>query len=157
LRQQILVGTVTAALGLLVMVLAMGWLPVPDASVHAPRWVIFTCGLMFLLAGVAVVLPATGAPWAASETLKRLLAALIITGFAAVFCWVGFGPGERSFSASSGSAGGVSVAVHGPANETLGRVVFGGMGALMTVWAAVVWWGLFKGAVGQTRGKEGSQ
>lgn len=143
MRQQILVGTVTAALGLLVMVLAMGWLPVPDASVHAPRWVIFTCGLMFLLAGMAVLLPATGAAWAASETLKRLLAALIITCFAAVFCWVGFGPGERSFSASSGSAGGVSVAVHGPANETLGRVVFGGMGALMAVWAAVAWYGLF--------------
>lgn len=141
-------------MGLLVIVLAMGWLPVPDASVHAPRWVIFACGLMFLLAGMAVLLPATGAAWAASETLKRLLAALIITCFAAVFCWVGFGPGERSFSASSGSAGGVGIVVHGPANETLGRIVFGGMGALMAGWAVLVWWGLLKVVVGQTRSKE---
>jgi len=61
----------------------------------------------------------------------------------AIFTWVGFGPGGRQFSSS------ISVGFSGPsttnhANETFGRVVFGGMDALIDIWFIVALFSMVK-------------
>ena len=69
---------------------------------------------------------------------------MLLTCFAAVLLWIGFGPGERTFSSSIGIMG---LASHGLGNQTTGRVLFGTAGVLIGVWAAVAWIALVRGVM----------
>jgi hypothetical protein len=112
--------------------------PAPGV-VNGPIWLGALCGLLFLLAGIALALRAylrmddreIDVPVDAPLWAKMIF---WLTGVGMAIClaligsWLAFGSGERAFSMSG--------LVSGPAGETLGRVVFG-IGAVLT-WLAVV-------------------
>lgn len=68
----------------------------PD-GLQAPRWVLGAVGLMFFLAGVMVIAQGIAGPGAEQVVLFQWLQLFLVTGimvsFAAVFAWVGLGPG----------------------------------------------------------------
>ena len=49
------IGLLVMAMGGFILGIGLGVVPVPEESIHAPRWVIAAAGLAFLFAGVAVV------------------------------------------------------------------------------------------------------
>ena len=108
---------------------AIGWLPL-KLSPGVPRWVGAAAGLVFVLAGVAIAMPAR------ASRLKDLVGATLVTLFASIGAWVAFGPGERAFT-SSVSGGGVSAS--GGGNEWVGRIVFGFGAILCAAFAAYLW------------------
>jgi hypothetical protein len=136
-RGTIVVGAFSMGVGLLIVLMSADVIPTDESKFHAPRWVASACGLMFVLAGVALAaFSAPGAPEGAGRTTWRsfLLGGGIVALMAAVSNWIAFGPGERRFG------GTISVpfgAVSGPAGEWSGRLVFG-IGAalvdLLLVW-----------------------
>jgi hypothetical protein len=87
--------------------------------------------LVFLFAGILVVLPPSDGKW------RALLTALLMTCFALTFDWVAFGPGERHFT---GSAGGVGFI---PA-EWMGRTAFGAVALVSDILAIRMWIALFR-------------
>jgi hypothetical protein len=111
------------ALGLLVMAMGgfffgigLGVVPVPEESIHAPRWVIAAAGLAFLFAGVAVVQQAFQI-----EKFKHVPGLAIVLALAAVVNWVAFGPGDRSGEGTL-TVGGIPIPV---SSDLVGRIVFG--------------------------------
>ncbi|MDX1392740.1 MAG: hypothetical protein R3195_00045 [Gemmatimonadota bacterium] len=104
-----------------------GLIPVDPSSVHAPGWVIILCGGVFGLSGVAACLAGRTEEW-----VGEVLVLALMIGFATVFSWVAFGPGERRFSGGAAVGG---VGVTGRVGSAVGRIAFG-LGALM-MWAIV--------------------
>jgi hypothetical protein len=102
-------------------------LPLPG-KLHGPIWIVLCVGLVFFLAGVAVLiqglgrandqgeLPAGAPPW--MRALQYMLVGVIFAAFATIASWIAFGPGERAFSGSLGLLGGQISAV-------IGRALFG--------------------------------
>jgi hypothetical protein len=141
----ILVGILTSAIGAIPPLSALGILPrghdVPDA---APPWIGWMIGLMFVGAGIVVVMKgiagnaddASGSLPVGTPRLLRaaydLLAATIVRALAVLFTWVAFGPGVRHFSVSFG---GLSMPTSG-AGDSLGRVAFG-VGAVL-IWCFAI-------------------
>jgi hypothetical protein len=141
----LLAGLSAAALGAMILLVASGVLP--SKATDAPAWTGACAGLAFLLASGALLLRwvagggvehgemPKGAPfW--SRAFYQLAGLICIGSLAAVGTWVGFGPGERTFSMSIPYLGKA-------ANELIGRSAFGA-GALLT-WlfffvAASNWW-----------------
>jgi len=131
-KQLALIGAVFVTTGIVIVLIGTG---VIDAKRNAPGWVIALAGCAFIAAGLVV--PRTkhleNAANKSGDIISQLLGLVIIGCMGAICTWVGFGPGERQFSSS------ISIAFSGPvtanhANETFGRVVFGGMGALIDIW-----------------------
>ena len=127
-------GALCALMGLAILLVALRIIPIDEAKFHAPHWVVGAAGLAFFLAGLAILTgPPPGAPEAARTTWRTFLLGLGIVGaLAAVFNWVAFGPGPRSFS------GGISipfVSVSGPSSEWSGRVAFGAAAVLIDAFA----------------------
>lgn len=120
----IVIGT-----GVAIVAGAIGWLPL-RLSPGVPRWVGAAAGMVFVLGGVAVAMPAC------ASRGKDAIGAALVTMLTAVGAWVAFWPGERAFS-SSVSGGGVSVS--GGGGEWLGRIVFG-FGAILCAAFAVFLW-----------------
>jgi hypothetical protein len=146
----ILMGTLFILSGLTIVLVALGWVQVDTAKIHAPRWVIGVCGGVFAVAGAGVFYYGAlnglrGSTRAAAEreggafpVVAWLVGLVSAGGMTAVASWIAFGPGERAFSGSIGIGG---VGVEGSAgSETLGRCVFG-IGAvlagLFTLWGLV--------------------
>ena len=130
-------GGVFAAVGLTILFVSLGWIPVDPSSIHAPMWVLGLAGIVFMLPGLLMCYYGVRNGLAKSgETVVEktwggpgwFVGAVIISAFAAIGLWVGFGGGTRQFS------GGVT------GTEGEGRFVFGSMGVLCTVMAVVVWW-----------------
>ena len=143
-------GTLCALVGLVILLLALRIVPTDESKFHAPHWVVGAAGLVFFLAGIAILTaPPAGAPDAARTTWRSFLLGLGVVGaLAAVFNWVAFGPGPRSFG------GGISipfVSVSGPQSEWSGRVAFGAGAVLID---AFVLWVIVRGLrdlLGRTR------
>ncbi|MGI9629260.1 MAG: hypothetical protein ACR2QM_20725, partial [Longimicrobiales bacterium] len=120
-------GGIISAVGLAIVFLGLGWIPIDPSRVHAPMWVIGISGLAFLLPGLLMCyygvqngLTEGASPTSASG--KRtwdpgwLVGVLMVSVFAAISLWVGLGSGPREFSGDlSGS-------------ERGGRIVFGLVG-----------------------------
>lgn len=151
-KQQLLIGLVAMSAGLTIVAAAMGILPAPEQSFHAPHWVVGLAGMVFVFAGTIFLTPAliagflpadqhTPAQKKAIKLLQKILGTLLLTSFAAVPLWIGFGPGERTFGSSTGFSGLTS---HGAGNETAGRAVFAAAGLLIGVWAAFAWVSFFR-------------
>ncbi|MBV8783635.1 MAG: hypothetical protein JOZ67_05565 [Gammaproteobacteria bacterium] len=129
-------------IGVLIAALGLGVIRSDPASMHAPRWVVVCTGGLFAVAGLLM------AEQRAPQSLTaRLLIAVFLSQFAAVFGWVGLGRGPRQFS-SSVSFGGLTT--HGAGNEMLGRVLFGGFGILVGVIALVTWLALGRAVLART-------
>lgn len=134
-RSTLIAGVAAAALGLFVLLVGLGVVPVDPRSVHAPYWIVAAAGTCFLLAGISV---AAGAVYGVSETgelpkdagwwtrLFYYAVAVVIAGaLASIGSWVAFGPGLRGFN-------GPGLFLLSPeAGDLVGRVVFG-FGAVLT-------------------------
>jgi len=134
-KQLTLISVVFVAMGIVIVLIGTGFI---DAKRNAPGWVIALAGCTFIAAGLVV--PRTkrlkNSANKSADIVSQLLGLVIIGCMGTICTWVGFRPGERQFSSS------ISVAFSGPvtanhANETFGRVVFGGMGALIDIWFIV--------------------
>jgi uncharacterized membrane protein len=132
-KLNIVLGLVTAAMGVFFAVVASGVISFgPERAQEDPRWVSVLFGVIFLLGGAAVAISGVvggneqdhdGLPPAAPRWLRgitRLMALAIVVCFGAVFSWIGFGPGQRSFEGSG--------AILGP---TFGRAMFGSFAGLI--------------------------
>jgi hypothetical protein len=145
-RELLLAGFLCAAMGGLVVLVASGIMP-SHGIPGTPGWAGVCGGLLFMLAGGALVLrwfaggssedgeiPESAPLW--SRAIYYLAGLICIGTLAVIGTWIGFGPGERSFS--------ISIPFLGRgANELIGRSAFGA-GALLT-WlffflAAISWW-----------------
>lgn len=112
------------AAGISIILMAVDVIPLDPGDVFAPRWVVASAGVVFLLAG-AMAGVGTRYP-----RLNDGFAALLVGNMAAIASWIAFGPGEREFSAgmSMGAAD-----VSGPQLPGVGRIVFGFSAVLL--WA----------------------
>jgi hypothetical protein len=134
----ILVGILTLAIGTIPLLTVLGVLPRGnDASDAAPLWIGWLIGMVFVGAGILVIIKgivgnADDASGSLPAGAPRLLRAIydrvgvaLVGSLAAVFSWVAFGPGARHFSVHFFvPAGGLSMPTSG-AGDTLGRVAFG--------------------------------
>jgi len=120
---------IVIAAGAAIVAGAVGWLPLRP-SPGVPRWVGAAAGMVFVLGGVAVAMPAR------ASRGKDAIGAALVTLLTAVGAWVAFWPGPRSFS-SSVSAGGATVG--GSGNEWIGRIAFGFGAILCGAFAAFLW------------------
>lgn len=105
-----ILGWVCLLLGIYLMLMALEWLPVEEGSVNAPLWVLALCGIVFICAGLMILL----------RQHKRLvdwLAALVCFSFAAVGCWVSL------YAPAEGFSGGIPF-LGQENNVVLARVVF---------------------------------
>ena len=116
-RTRFVIGVVCLALGLYLLSIAFGLLPVEKADVMAPMWVVASSGIVFLIAGCMIFLASHS--WA-----NDLLAGFLCLLFGFIGAWVSL------FSSSEGFSGGLWFLSDG-ANASLGRWVFG-LGALIS-------------------------
>lgn len=131
-------GAFFTAIGLVVVFISLGWIPVDPSSVHAPMWVLGLAGGVFVLPGLLLCyygirngLAPEGVPPPAEKTWGGpgwFVGVCMISAFAAMGLWTGFGDGPRQFS------GGIT------GSETEGRLVFGSMGILCSVLAGWAWY-----------------
>lgn len=146
----VVLGTLLLVSGLMILFIALEWIHVDPASIHAPRWVLGVCAVMFMTPGIAALYYGVrNALGAGARSDRRtdgdgfsvvgwLTGLVIAGGMTVVAGWIAFGPGERTFSGSVG-VGGVAVGGSGQ-SETLGRWVFGAgavLVGLFTVWGLV--------------------
>ena len=110
------IGLLVMTMGGFILGIGLGFVPVPEESIHAPRWVIAAAGLAFLFAGVAVVQQAFQI-----EKFKYVPGLAIVLALAAVANWVAFGPGDRSGEGTL-TVVGISIPV---SSDIAGRIVFG--------------------------------
>lgn len=126
------IATTVAAGGGYFVLVGFDLAPAPG-RINGPDWLGTLCGLAFFLAGIALALraylkmddretdvPADAPRWA--KIVFWLTAVGITVCLASAGSWVAFGGGERHFSMSG--------FITGPANELLGRVMFG-LGAVI--------------------------
>ena len=122
-------GLLAVAMGLFLLLVSLGVVPVKPRSVHAPIWILSAAGLAFLLAGISIAVgaihgvSATGeVPKDASWWMRMFYYVLGLTAAAAlasIGTWVAFGPGPRAFSGTG------MFLLSREAGETVGRIVFG--------------------------------
>lgn len=126
------VGALVGVAGLVIVLIALDVIAVDPAKFHAPHWVVGAAGLVFFLAGIAILTTPPGSPEAAPGARATwrtfLLGAGIVGALAAVFNWIAFGPGPRQFG---GTISIPFVAMSGPQSEWSGRAIFGIAAALM--------------------------
>ncbi len=98
--------------------IVFGWIHTDPSSIHAPLWVLGAVAMVFILAGVMIVLAGHDSlAW-----LNNIVIWLFVVCLAAPFNWVAFGEGERHFTSRSTAMGVTST---GAASESEGRMIFG--------------------------------
>ena len=116
--------------GVFFFAIGAGLLPIPGgpSNLHGPLWLVLCIGLVFFLAGIAIViqvlghandsgdLPAGTAFW--MRALQYLIGLAIFASFGAISSWIAFGPGERQFS-------GTIMFADAQFNAAIGRIAFG--------------------------------
>jgi hypothetical protein len=135
-RELLFVGLFAVAMGVMAMLFVTGLLP-SKGTAPAPTWIGALAGFIFVLAGGALMLrwfaggdthdgelPKDAPMWILA--VYYLVGLMVIGALATIASWVAFGPGERGFTMSA------PYLSRGPANEWLGRSLFGA-GALL-VW-----------------------
>lgn len=116
-RTRFVLGLICIVLGTLPLLVALGVIPVDEADVYAPIWVVAISGMVFLIGGCMIFLGDHS--WA-----NDLLAGVLCLLFGVVGVWVAL------FASSEGFSGGIPL-LSDAVNVTLGRWVFGG-GALIS-------------------------
>ncbi|MGB5624908.1 MAG: hypothetical protein WBM61_04185 [Woeseiaceae bacterium] len=115
-RSRLGMGLGCIALGCYPLSISLGILPVDEAKVMAPAWVVAMSGIVFVIAGGMILVG--NRSWA-----NDLLAGILCLLFGIMGTWVSL------FSASEGFSGGIPLLPH-DSNVALGRWVFG-IGALV--------------------------
>lgn len=123
-------------IGLWLIAVALGFIPVPPGTLHAPRWVLGAIGVMFVLGGLLAATTSGG-------RVATALAASLLTLLGALGAWVAaLGDSEMMRVAASGGA--VAIAIPAPQAPLVARIAFG-VGALIVLgWAAYAWRQVFK-------------
>jgi hypothetical protein len=134
----VVVGLLCGLMGLFVVLLALGTFGEPPMSDGTPQWVGVLTGLLFVLAGLAVIVGSgvaggvgpdgdvlPGTPFAV-RLVQYLLGLGILATLATIASWIAFGSGSRHFTGSG-------PLLSGAVSEMLGRVIFG-LGAVFC-WA----------------------
>jgi len=126
--ERALIAIALGATGLFCLAVGFHWVSA-QPSPGVPRGIVALVGVVLTLGCVVVLLPR-------NSQASAVLAALMISCFAAVGGWIALGPGERTFGMSwsfglFGSAG--------DAGEWIGRMAFG-FGALMCAAFAFLMW-----------------
>lgn len=111
-RTRFVLGLICIVLGTLPQLVALGLIPVAEADVYAPIWVVAISGMVFLIGGCMIFLGDHS--WA-----NDLLAGVLCLLFGVVGVWVAL------FASSEGFSGGIPL-LSDAVNVTLGRWVFGG-------------------------------
>jgi hypothetical protein len=147
------VGLIAAAMGAFIIVMAAFD---PDESrFHAPRWVVGAVGATFVLAGAAAIISkGVSGPHIDNSPGSQLILALLLTCFGAVATWITFGPGERKFEGTLGTADGI---LPFDLSETLGRILFSPGALLLDFMALAAWFYLFRGLACRRRGPDGER
>lgn len=140
-RETCWIGVIAAAGGLYLTLVGLGLLPVPGGprNLHAPLWIVLLVGLLFLLAGAAMLLQVIGRADAGGSlpadapfwirVVQYLIGVAMFLFFAVLGTWVALGGDARHFS------GGVPF-LHGTTNVAIARGLFG-LGAAV-VWLATI-------------------
>ena len=116
------------------MAISLGLLPADPEAFKAPRLVVAGAGAIFVLGGMLVLLQGSFDPGGQQTAIYKWLEFFIVGGFlilfAAIFMWVGFGPGERTFQTETTIG---PVTTSGEGDSLTGRCVFGvfGLGTLL--------------------------
>lgn len=116
-RARLVYGLGCIALGCYPLALSLGFLPVDEAGLHAPLWVVAVAGFVFIIAGFMILL-------ANHSRANDLLAGVLLFLFGIMGAWVSL------FSSSEGFSGGLPL-VSQETNILLGRWLFG-LGALIS-------------------------
>ena len=130
-----------AAIGLYIILVAWGVLPMPDGGASAPAFILVLAGLAFMFAGASLMirartgaddkdgdLPAAAPLW--THVTYRAIGIAVAASLAAIGTWIAIGSGPRQFDMS------IPLAGTAPAGNTLGRTIFG-LGAVI-VWIYVI-------------------
>jgi hypothetical protein len=129
-------GLFATGMGIFIILMSVDIIHADPESIHAPRWVLTLAGIMFTSIGLYTFSTGLLSPNEQKlpiiQWIQYFLILGMLTAFAAIFLWIGFGPGEREFS-SSGSIGFLTVS--GKGNDILGRIMFGGGGLLAALMA----------------------
>jgi hypothetical protein len=123
LPARLLLGGLTTGMGLMIVGVAGGIVPVDPTTVYAPMWIIFTAGGMFTLVGLWMA--TAGTP--VGDALNRVVGPVVLVGLLSILHWVAFGPGIRQCS------GGISLpflSTWGATGDLQCRLAFG-YGALL--------------------------
>ncbi len=127
------IGIAMAGGGFYLALVGLG-VTAPPSKLHGPNWLGFAAGLVFLAAGLSVLVRAwlhvpdkqpnlpDNAP-AIAVAVQWLATLTIIVALASIGTWIAFGPGPRQFS--------MSLPVWGSLAEMIGRAMFG-FGAIIT-------------------------
>jgi hypothetical protein len=134
-RTTFLCGLIAVGMGLVLLLISLGVIPVNPRSVHGPMWIVAAAGIAFMLAGLSIAVGAIHGVSATGELPKdtswwmRLfyyVVGLVAVGaLASIGTWVAFGPGDRNFSGT----GFFLLSAEG--RDTAGRIIFG-FGAVLT-------------------------
>ena len=92
-RQLILAGLLCLGCGLGIGLVALDIVPVDDASVHAPDWIILLAGGVFLSAGLAILLRD-------HPLIVAVLGNGIVLSFAVIAAWVAVAGSAEHFSSN---------------------------------------------------------
>jgi len=134
------VGALAAAVGLFMVLAAIGVIPFKPGPQDGPLWILACAGLAFMLGGGSILLHAAAGgvsgedlPQSAPRWIpiaQYLMGLTVVGALALIGTWVAFGGGPRSFDISApffASKGG---------GEAIGRTVFG-IGAVLT-WLCLI-------------------
>jgi hypothetical protein len=131
---------IALGMGTFIMLSAFNIIPSAKINPENPPIIVAAAGLVFFLAGLITLMGSIFSPeelrLPVMMWLQFLLILAVMAVFSSVFLWTGFGPGERTFQAST-SVGPIST--YGQGNATVGRILFGGFGllsGLATAWYA---------------------
>lgn len=134
-RTTFVCGLLAAAMGLFILLVGLGVVPVDPRSVHGPMWIAFAASLAFLLAGISIAVGAVNGVSETGEVPKDaswwmrlfyyVLGLAAAVALASIGSWVAFGPGPRAFSGTG------MFLLSRETGEIVGRIVFG-FGAVLT-------------------------
>ena len=116
-RARLAYGAGCIAVGCYPIALGLGLLPVDEAGLSAPPWVVAGAGFAFIIAGFMIL-------FARHSRINDLLAGVLLLLFGIMGVWVSL------FSASDGFSGGLPF-LSRETNVLLGRWLFG-LGALIS-------------------------
>ena len=123
-------------IGLWLIAVALGFIPVPEGTLHAPRWVLGAIGAVFVLGGLLAATSSGG-------RVATALAASLLTLLGMLGAWVA-AFGESDMMRVAASSGAPAIAIPAPHAPLAARIAFG-VGALIVLgWAAYAWRQVFK-------------